>query len=45
MNFLCKLLSYSLRLHIVLSTLDYILCNLIVGTNIGICNIYNAHTC
>lgn len=45
MNFLCKLRSYSLRLHIVLSTLDYILCHLIVGTNIGICNIYNAHTC
>lgn len=45
MNFLGKLFSYSLILHIVLSTLDYILCHLIVGTNTGICHIYNAHTC
>lgn len=33
MNFLCKLFSYSLILHIELSTLDYILCNLIIDTN------------
>lgn len=44
MNFLCKLFSFSLILHIVLSTLDYMLCNLLIGTNIGICTIYNAHT-